>query len=293
MSKQPILHLLFFSLVLLVVFAFNKKKKPKETLLWEITSPNTKEKSYLFGTIHLIEKEFFKFPESLKEKIQSSKKIIFELPYPNNTSVRDLLIFPGKNILNDFSENEKIKILNWFKQHLKIAENDFLSNYSEFKPFVLAQTIIQFQFLDNSISYEQEIYKVVKSKSIQIEGLESINDQLKVLDSIPYQTQLKNIITAIDSFDIYGNTLKEIQLAYKNQDLKKIYQWMLKDASLSSYPLTSVLDERNKKWISSIEKNINQSSTFIAVGAGHLAGENGLIELLKRKGYKLKSIYYE
>ena len=291
MYKQPIILIGFFLLIILVVMSF-KKNKPKENLLWEITSPHTKCKSYLFGTIHLIEKEFFILPKSLIKKIKNSSTIIFETPYPSNSNVRNLLFLPeGINLLSFFSENEKKKIINWSEINLKLNESEFLENYGKYKLFILNQTITQLPYLDNSISYEQEIYKTIKSSVKKIEGLETIEEQIKLLDEIPIENQKKQILCAIDSLIINQKILREMQLAYKNQDLQSIQKWIEKESINTELPIDIFLEKRNIKWLPKIIDEINNKGTFIAVGAGHLPGEKGLINLLRKKGFKLKSIY--
>jgi uncharacterized protein YbaP (TraB family) len=292
MAKQPIILVGIVLLTLLVVYAFSKKKRPKENLLWEITSAKTKKKSYLFGTIHLIEKEFFKLPEELKNKILSSEQVLFEIPYPNNIDLKKWMLLPeNENLFSQFTEVEKSKIFSWAQSHLKMNPDEFQENYKQFKPFVLAQTITQASFLDNTVSYEQEIFKIIKNQNIKIVGLESVEEQLNILNQQPIEKQKNYILQAIDSFEVNTKTLKEIQLAYKSQDLQKIAEWINKEKSTFDFLTSDLLDNRNIKWLAKIIENVDNSSSFIAVGAGHLSGENGLIQLLKNKGYKVKSIY--
>ncbi|MFN5443202.1 MAG: TraB/GumN family protein, partial [Crocinitomicaceae bacterium] len=208
MIKQSII--LSIILLILIVLAFSFKKKPKQNLLWEISSPLTNEKSYLFGTIHLIEKEFFQFPDFLKEKINQSTNIIFETPYPNSTNIRSLMLIPNnENIFSYLNENEKNKILIWSAENLKMDENEFLENYGNFKPFVLFQTITQLPFLDKSVSYEQEIYKIVKNSSKKIEGLETVEEQIELLDKIPLEIQKRQLFFSIDSTIMNQKILRE------------------------------------------------------------------------------------
>lgn len=290
MIKQSII--LSIILLILIVLAFSFKKKPKQNLLWEISSPLTNEKSYLFGTIHLIEKEFFQFPDFLKDKINQSTNIIFETPYPNSTNIRSLMLIPNnENIFSYLNENEKNKILIWSAENLKMDENEFLENYGNFKPFVLFQTITQLPFLDKSVSYEQEIYKIVKNSSKKIEGLETVEEQIELLDKIPLEIQKKQLFFAIDSTIMSQKILREMQLAYKQQDLQKIEHWIDIESKRSDFSIDDFIFKRNKKWLTKIVSKINTNSTFIAVGAGHLSGEDGLINLLKKEGFKLKSIY--
>ncbi|MFN5444537.1 MAG: TraB/GumN family protein, partial [Crocinitomicaceae bacterium] len=75
------------------------------------------------------------------------------------------------------------------------------------------------------------------------------------------------------------------------QDLQKIEHWIYIESKRSDFSIDDFIFKRNKKWLTKIVSKINTNSTFIAVGAGHLSGEEGLINLLKKEGFKLKSIY--
>ena len=65
---------------------------------------------------------------------------------------------------------------------------------------------------------------------------------------------------------------------------------MVSQMKLGSYSQTKMVDERNANWIPVIEKNIAVTPSFIGVGAGHLGGKNGVISLLRARGYKLTPI---
>ena len=82
-----------------------------------------------------------------------------------------------------------------------------------------------------------------------------------------------------------------MQIAYKNQDLQSIQKWIEKESINTELPIDIFIEKRNIKWLPKIIDEINNKGTFITVGAGHLPGEKGLINLLRKKGFKLKSIY--
>jgi uncharacterized protein YbaP (TraB family) len=78
--------------------------------------------------------------------------------------------------------------------------------------------------------------------------------------------------------------------AYKSQDVEKLYLGAVEDEKSDPDFQKKLLDDRNTAWIPKIEAFVKDKPTFIAVGAGHLGGKNGVIQLLRAKGYDVKAI---
>ncbi len=81
-----------------------------------------------------------------------------------------------------------------------------------------------------------------------------------------------------------------MQRIYKSQNLDSLYILVQQDGGMIQEKEASFLGQRNKNWIPKIENNIKNGQVFIAVGAAHLPGENGVIQLLRNKGYKVTAI---
>jgi uncharacterized protein len=77
--------------------------------------------------------------------------------------------------------------------------------------------------------------------------------------------------------------------AYKRQDLPLLYE-LIEQAKAPGVDMGSFVDERNKKWIGRMEERMDQTPVFFAVGAAHLWGENGLINLLRQEGYRVEAV---
>jgi len=85
------------------------------------------------------------------------------------------------------------------------------------------------------------------------------------------------------------NKQNEMTQAYFQNDLNTLFEVLIKNQQLKRYTDLLIYD-RNRDWVAPIEENIKEQPAFIAVGAGHLPAENGLIELLKQKGYNLEPV---
>ena len=121
----------------------------------------------------------------------------------------------------------------------------------------------------------------------QIFGLESIQFQASLFDSIPYDRQAKDLIKYIDSMETYQKNTLEMVDVYRKQDLQKLDSLMLKsDPGMEEF-MDLLLYSRNRKWVQQMPNFMMEGSLLFAVGAGHLPGEQGVINLLRKKGFKV------
>lgn len=116
--------------------------------------------------------------------------------------------------------------------------------------------------------------------------------QADLLDSIPYRLQAQQLVSYIDnatSGNKEDELLKEMFKAYKNQDLKKLEELMVEtDAGMAGFT-DLLLFRRNQNWVKKLKDLMPDKTLLIAVGAGHLPGEKGMIELLRKEGYTVTS----
>ena len=118
--------------------------------------------------------------------------------------------------------------------------------------------------------------------------LETLEYQMSIFEKISIEEQIEMFSSEKMDKDILEKYMKLIE-AYKNQDIEKLQLMFEEDKSLVEYE-DDFLTKRNNNWIPKIEELLKKQSTFIAVGAGHLSGKNGLISLLKKKGYSVKPV---
>jgi uncharacterized protein YbaP (TraB family) len=136
-------------------------------------------------------------------------------------------------------------------------------------------------------SYEMEFMGIGESKDMTTGGLETIDYQLSVFDSIPYVDQAKMLVESIQSADEGEDELGKMIEIYKNQDLLGM-QEMFSDESMGDMDI--LLNNRNKNWIAPMKEYMSKTPTFFAVGAGHLVGEEGVISLLRLEGYTVTPV---
>ncbi len=261
------------------------------TLLWEISGKGLEKPSYLFGTFHLLCREDIHFSGQLKKAIAAADEVYFEMDLddPSNTLGGLLFINMRKGLtLNDlYSEADYRRLETFFKDSL----GQSLSGMKRMKPSVIEAVLYPKLMPCKSLSgIDLELLKLAQQGKKEVKGFETIAEQGAVFDSIPYETQAKGLLNTIDSFNIYRNMFDSLLVVYKNQQMKEIEKMMSKTESGLGESRYIMLDKRNINWVGQLKKILPGKSIFIAVGAGHLAGENGVIELLEKEGYTVRPL---
>ena len=285
--------LLKLSLILgFVVMSLNpvQAQVPQEkALLWEISGNDLKKPSYLFGTIHMMCTEDFEMPDAVKDAVSKSDKLALELDMDDPeimAKMQQSSVNPGmQNIAKDLSEKE-----------VKLLDDYFTSNYGQgiaqigiLKPFVLSSMVIMKAAACNLVQYEMEFVKLAQQQEKELIGLETVEFQMSLFDDLDYQTQIDALVESIEDEEETKKLLHLMLEAYQSKDIVELYQQMEEYEDIEGFN-EKILDARNINWIPKIEENSKSESVFYGVGAGHLAGEKGVIALLREKGYSVKPI---
>jgi len=271
--------------------------KLEKSLLWEITGNDLKEPSYLYGTIHLIDEKDFFWPTNAKASFDKSSQIVFEIDLDDMFDMGNVMGMMSKAFMKDGMTLEKLLSEEDYKIVNKHFENMGLPMFmlEKLKPMfltVFAEGDIQPGGMEDSgmKSYEMEFYELAQAAEMSVGGLESMDDQISLFDSIPYDVQAEMLVGSIKSSSGESNEMEELVQIYKDQDIDKMVQAVeSEDSEFSGYE-DLFLNNRNKNWIPLMKDYMKEGVTFFAVGAGHLAGAEGVINLLMQEGYKLKPI---
>lgn len=262
--------------------------KTENALLWEITGNDLTEPSYIFGTIHLIPAEDYFFNEIMEEKLEKCKTLAMEIDInmslADQISIVRKIMLPDNKSLSDFmTEEEYEKFSNYILDSLKIKKSKW-NKIIKLKP-MFSVSIILNELMPETKTYEIELNKIAKKKKMNVIGLETVDYQIDVLNSISIEKQVEMISADYFTGDPIIELL-EIVSIYKKQNINKMLELYKEDDTMLEFE-DELLINRNNNWIPVIEKQIKGGSTFIAVGAMHLPGEIGILNLLKQKAYKV------
>lgn len=270
-------------------------KAPVSSLLWKIEGKGLQKASYLFGTMHLIQKQYYYFPESLEKIIRKSDLIVTEIDLDelnNQAKAMELMTLKEGSLFDYFTTSQEDSLIDWMKDNLKIDSAAFYAGFDKFKPLVLMQTILQMKFIGKTESYEGTIGKLAAKHKIETLGVEGIEDQIALFDMLSKEDQAEMVMETLRDGEKQIKTMNELQAIYKRQNVDSIYWFMQQEGGSIAREQKLFLDNRNQNWIPKIEEFMKGKTAFIAVGAGHLGGENGVINLLRQQGYTLTPVKF-
>jgi uncharacterized protein YbaP (TraB family) len=293
MKLKGLILLFFIGFTKLFYAQGNVTEFPMEesSLLWKISGKNVKSDAYLFGTMHLIEKDYFIFPKKLQKVVKKSDALVMELEgLPNQAEAIGYVMLKEGSFFDYFSPEQTDTILRWAKAKFGMEEATFRSSFSNMKPFAVTQLAVQLHFIGKTESYELSFEELAKAADIEIIGLETIAEQMSLFDNLTPEQQTEMVMESIRTGEKSIELVKKMQTVYQSQEIDQLYSLILEEGGVIQEEQANFLDNRNKKWIPQIEQIISTKNTFIAVGAGHLGGPNGVIRLLEKEGYTLTPI---
>lgn len=284
---------LFTVLVVLTLGCFSKQKVQEtktnhdKSLLYSISGNGLNYTSYLFGTIHLIPEDKYFLPANTREALWNSMAIMMEIdiniPIKEQLELANKMLIPEGKSLSDFLSNKDYaKFERFLKDSLDMNEGK-IARYSRFKPFFLPGLLLK-EYYDKVESYEQYFNKYAKKSNKELLSLETLDEQLAIVDTVPIDVQAGELLSTN-----FINDYKELLKCYTEENLDCLEEEIqsLDDKSIEEIFIT----HRNKNWLPKIQGEISKKSVFIAVGAAHLVGETGLIQLLRDAGYTIKPIF--
>ncbi|MEO7266330.1 MAG: TraB/GumN family protein [Ferruginibacter sp.] len=266
-------------------------KADNKSLLWEISGNHLKKNSYVFGTFHLMCKSDIHFSEQLKQAIQAADKVYFELDLDDASNTLGAIFFMNMRkdtALKDlYSPADYEKLTRFFSDSVNMS----MLLLNRMKPALLEALIYpKMMACKNMSGIETELLTLAKIYKKEILGFETAAFQASVFDSIPYKQQAEDLLKTIDSFQKYRVYFNRMLKLYKEQDITQMEDLFSNPDFGLQENQDILLDKRNENWTAHLKEILPQHSLFIAVGAGHLIGEKGLINLLRKQGYILKPL---
>jgi uncharacterized protein len=264
----------------------------ENTLLWEISGMGIAKPSYLYGTMHIVCEDDAKMSEGLKNAIAKSKQVFFEIDMDDMEEMMGMIKYArmnnGLKLSDLITPEEHIRLEEYFKSNKSIIPFGMMAR---FKPYFITAIIAEgIMSCEKKSSIEQMIMTEARKSDKEVSGLETLEFQASIFDSIPYEKQAKDLVMYIDSIDSYKNTTLEMMDLYRKQDINSMESIMIKsDPGMEQY-MGILLYDRNKRWSIQIPDYARGMPTLFAVGAGHLGGKTGVINLLKEMGYTVKPL---
>lgn len=276
----------------IIRFVYNADSQvPKEkTLLWEVSGKGITKLSWLFGTIHMMCSDELKIPRIVEEKFNTAGSLFLEIDMDDPNMMKEMMLgmqMKDSSTLENLMGNQFDSVSAIFQT----ATGMPLKMLNTAKPFLLMSMLYPSLLSCTPASWESIFQKMAQEKGIELQGLERLEDQMSIFEKIPYKVQSDILVKMLLNIDSSKKDFNKMLNVYKQKDINELNILTTKEEDFGEYT-NILLDDRNHNWIPVIGEQAKKMPTFFAFGAGHMGGEKGVINLLRKAGYTVKPIYY-
>ena len=288
--------LLSCTLFALAIFAVSFDLLAQEkTFLWRAQSDNGT--VYLLGSIHMLKREDMVLKPVIDETFNKAKRVVFEIDLLNESpeKTQKLILQKGVNLDGKLLQQ---KVSRETFQWATVWANELgidIKRLTPLKPWLagLTMTILSLQKFgfDPNAGVDRQLAQRAKLANKPVSGLESLESQFEMLDGLPADLQEMMLRQSLRDIELVNKVLDDMVRAWRDGDVGAAEKLFLQ--SIREFPALEekLLSERNRNWLPQIEKILQQGeATLVVVGAAHLVGKNGVIELLKGRGYKVEQM---
>ncbi len=291
---------LILSLVIVLSFAtgaFAQSYGSGDVFLWKAQSSNST--VYLMGSIHLAKADIYPLDSKIENAFKASDILAVEV---NLNDIDPLVVqqmFMAKGIYGSgetLKDHVSPKTYDLVADKLRSLGMDiaFMANY---KPWFLAINLVTLELLKLGFNPEYGVDKYFLNKAKgekEIVELESIEYQINLFDSFTDKQEELFLFSTLLEINVLEEEMDNLVRAWRNGSAKELERLLHK--GLRQHPeirpiYEKVFYQRNRQMVDKIQTYLNSGKTyFVVVGAGHLVGKEGIIDLLKEKGYQINQL---
>ncbi|MCD8184228.1 MAG: TraB/GumN family protein [Bacteroides sp.] len=273
-------------------------------LLWKISGNGLEKPSYIFGTHHFsslsIKDSIAAMPQAMNETDQVCGEILMsEMMTPAFAqSMQQQMMMPKDTTLQSLFTSEQ------YEEIGKVVKDNMMVDIAmlaQLKPTAITQQLTILLYLKHTPGYNPQeqldtyFQQQAQQQGKKVCGLETAQSQIDVMfNGQTLQRQANLLYCLVSDMDRTLEQSKRLASAYTKQDLDTILQLMEERDGNSCDPLPgemeAMLDGRNKAWIQKMPAIMTENPTLFVVGAAHLPGDNGVLNLLKQQGYTIEAM---
>ena len=260
--------------------------------MWKVADEDTT--IYLFGTVHALPKEVEWYSEDIAAALTSSDTIVTEIKMDASVGARmqqlvaETGMMPEGQTLRDLLDEEQRASFEEAMGKISVP----VAAFDQFEPWYAGMMMTMIPLFQQGYSPDTGVEKVLLSEAGEVDqdALETIEFQIGVFDGLPQESQINFLIETAENIDDLKPSLDAMVQEWLEGDAESLADLMnegLTDENLAE----QLLYARNRNWAEWIQARMDAPGTvFIAVGAGHLAGENSVQDALEQRGLEVARI---
>jgi uncharacterized protein YbaP (TraB family) len=267
----------------------------EKSFLWQVRSE--KNSIYILGSIHLLKKDSYPLKKSIEEAFEASNKLVLEIDLQSATPEKTRQMTLEKGLLRDgttLAQSLSKETYELTERRAREMGVD-LGALSPFKPWVVALTMVSLKLqklgFDPAYGVDRYLAERARRRARPTGGLESLEFQIGLFDGMSLRDQEMMLREALKELDLLDGGVEQLVRFWTNGDVASVEELLL--AGMREYPEVHarIIVERNRRWLPQIEKMLVEGENImVVVGAAHLVGTQGVIELLKQRGYTVEQL---
>ena len=287
--------LVLVALSVVLVGSLPRARAQGKSFLWKVSSEQNS--IYILGSIHFLRKDNYPLQKVIEDAYEQSRKLVLEidLASPSAAKVQQLMLAKGVFLdgttLQQCVSKETYDLVEKRAKELGVD----IQAMGSMKPWVVALTMAAMKLrqlgFDQRFGIDHYFAERAKQQGKVVQGLEMPEFQVGLLDQFSRRDQESMLLQTLKEMDLLEDGVGGIINAWKVGDVAAMEKLML--ASMRNYPeiQQKLLTDRNRQWLPALEQLLSSSdSVLVIVGAAHLVGTKGVLELLKQRGYRVEQL---
>jgi hypothetical protein len=265
----------------------------RPSFLWKATSANGS--VYLVGSVHMLTKDYYPLSASMDEAFKESDLLVEEIDYAEMLAPESQLEMMARGFLpKDQSLDRVLSAGSFAAVSQRIAGLGLpIEPLKRFKPWALALMLLGLEWqkagFDPALGLDRHFYERARQDGKAVQGLETLAFQISRFDEMAMHDQERLLVQALRELDTQKAAVTTLADAWKAGDAKTIETIVLRELRQEARLYDRLLVERNRMWLPKIEALFGRTRpAFIVVGAAHLVGPDGLVHMMRLKGYAVQ-----
>ena len=266
-----------------------------EPAMWVVKDKDTT--IYLFGTFHALDGKRDWFNDEVRQAFDASQEVVLEIITPDDPAdlrpalLRHALTAPGAPTLRS-----KLSPAGQARLAQALAKNRMPpAALDRFKPFFASVTLASLQFGTLGMGVEQGaeavIKRAMKGSGKRLDAVETVDEQYDLLNALPEPEQIRILESTLMDDGSVNKEIAGMLDAWNRGDAKAVADAIQQSDKDSPSLYKLMFTDRNARWAQWVDRRLARPGTvFMAVGAGHLAGNRSLVTLLKKSGHRVSRV---
>jgi uncharacterized protein YbaP (TraB family) len=295
-ARRPATTLRLFvhlSVALLVWSSLAHTEAATHSFIWKAT--NRQGAIYLVGSVHMLTADYYPLAAALESAFKDSDLLVEEADLGELLSTGAQFGMLSRGMLPSGQTLEKVVSPSTFALVSKRVGSLGMpiEALNRFKPWFLANMLLALEWqkagFDPDLGLDKHFYDRAQSDGKTVQGLETIDYQLSLFDEMTLEQQDRFLATSLKELDAEKANVTKIADAWKAGDAASVERTVLQELKHDSLMYQRLLVERNRNWLPKLEALFaRRGRAFVVVGAAHLVGPDGLLAMLRAKGYQIE-----